>query len=202
MGVDAIGVGMTIVGSLSTLVEVCAGYTITLIAIFATTDEAPIGVLTSCVGITRGFGTLVSIFTDNSIPKISRFTRAGPTANGVGTDGVGIAPTVLDETFIDVELAVVARPTFITSTRIFFDQILAGAVVATRVGETFVDRIWRWGGYDDIVTVVATSIDTAFDVIVVLQRCCIARVTAPLILHPIVLFKVVLIATIFELFPR
>lgn len=202
MGVDAIGVGVTIVGSLSTLVEVCAGYTVTLIAIFATTDEAPIGVLASCVGITRVIGALVSIFTDNSIPKISRFTRAGSTTNSVGADGVGIAPTVVDQTLVDVELAVVARPTFITSTRISPDQILAGPVVATRVGETFVDRIWRWGGYDDIATVVATSIDTASDVVIVLQRCCIARVTAPLILHPIVLFKVVLIATIFELFPR
>ena len=64
------------------------------------------------------------------------------------------------------------------------------------------DRIWSWGGHNYIATVVVTTIDAASDVIVVLQRCCITRVAAPLILHPIVLLEVVLIATIFELFPR
>ena len=102
-------------------------------------------------------------------------------------------------------IAVGTRPPRLTVTSVSTGKVDAGAIV-TWIGETFVDRIGCWC-YDDPSTTAAVAVAASVDTAVVsrihiLAAESVARISAELVLHPIVSLPMVGIATIPELGPR
>ena len=122
----------------------------------------------------------------------------------VSTLRVAVTPTIVGEALVDILITVGTRPPRLTIASVATGKIDAGAIL-TWIRKAFIDWIGCWCDNDPSIAIavaVVASVDAAVVARVhVFLAESVARISAELILHPIIALPVVGIAAISELGP-